>query len=530
MNFSIFDQIMRDYLISTPLPGFSVAISDQNETLHTFTYTSERVTSPAITPDTLFEIGSIGKSFTSILFQQLVDAGEYDLHVPVSTYLPWFEVPSKYEPITAHHLLSHTSGLIGGTDFSGDTIAEVYALRDSHTGTPPGTYFNYSNVGYKLLGAILERVTGQSYPDLVRERILEPLGLNTMYPAITHGLRHQMAVGYAPLYDDRPAPIDYPIVPATWLETATADGCIVANPSDLAVYMRMLMNGGRSDVLSNEGYKRMIEPIIKAGERGHYGYGLIISDTPEGQFIGHSGGMVGYTTRMIWNIETGYGFVAMVNAYRVPGMEDLEEWLKKAMLAQIKGNDLPSLEGRPDPFMVTNAEQYAGKYSTADDTLTIVAQDTGLYLLYDDVELPLAQRSTDQFTCEHPNLERFYWTFQRDENEAITSLAYGESLYMAQGFDHPKVVYPEAWDAYRGHYRSHNPWLPAFRVLLRGDKLYMQIQIYEQEIPLVMLDSGVFQVGEDEKEPSRLRFDLLIDGRAIRATVDSSTYYWTFTP
>ena len=530
MDFSVLDQYMRDYLISTPLPGLSLAISDCENTLHTFTYTSERVTSPPITPDTLFEFGSIGKSFTSILFQQLVDAGDYDLHAPITAYLPWFEVSSEYEPITTHHLLSHTSGLIGGTDFSGDTIAEVYALRDSKTGTPPGTFFNYSNVGYKLLGAILERVTGQSYADLVRERILKPLGLSSMYPAITHDLRPRLAMGYAPLYDDRPAPLDYPIVPANWSQTATADGCIVSSACDLAKYMRMLMNGGYDGVLSASGYKRMIEPIIEFANQSYYGYGLRITDTDEGQYIGHSGGMVGYVTHMEWHVETGYGFVMMVNAYSVPGMRPLQEWLRKALLALTKGESIPRLEASADPFIVDNANDYVGTYTQADKSVTIVAKNARLYLKYNDVEIPLAMRAPNRFSCEEPNFERFYWEFQRDENEAIKSLSYGESLYMAEGFDPLQVDYPAEWEAYRGHYRSYNLWVPAFRILLRGGKLYFQIQIYEQEIPLVPLDNGKFQLGEDEKDPSRLGFDLLIDGVAIRAWYDSGAYYRTFTP
>lgn len=530
MDFSTLDQPLRDYLAATPLPGFSLAISDRDQTLHTFTYSSDRVPNPPITPDTLFEVGSIGKSFTSILFQQLVDAGKYDLHVPVTNYLPWFEVQTDYEPITTHHLLGHTAGIINGTETSDDALGEVYGLRDTVTGSPPGTFFHYSNAGYKLLGLVLEHVTGRSYADLLQEQIFDPLGLTDTYPAVVHGLRPKMAVGYVPLYTDRPPPIDHPIVPANWLETGNAAGCIVATASDLAKYMRMLMNEGYEGVLSNEGYKRMIHSTMKIGDHLHYGYGLATTDTPDGQFIQHSGGMIGYVTQMTWHVESGYGFTAMSNNIAIPGMDGVIKWLEKALLALDNPTDFPVLDAPENPFVVDNAEDYAGIYIEGDTTLTIVTDGTDLILKYDDADLPLGVHTPDHFICDHADFERFAFSFQRDENEAITSIAHGERLYLVTGGKSQQNDYPEEWEAYRGHYRNYNPWLPAFRILLRDGKLYWQCQFWNVERPLIPLDDGSFRVGEDEQLPERLRFDQIVDGYAIRARYDTDSYYRTFTP
>ena len=529
MDFNELDQQLGTYLSATRLPGLSLAITDPGRTLHTFTYRNDRAASAPITPETLFEIGSIGKSFTSILFQQLADTEDYDLHKPVTEYLPWFDISTEFEPITTHHLLCHTAGIINGTDFSGDTIAEVYALRETQTASPPGTFFHYSNVGYKLLGAILEQVTKQTYPDLVRERILKPLGLDRTYPAITHDLRAHMAVGYIPRYDDRPAPLEQPMAPGVRYETATADGCIVSNPSDLAKYMQMLMQGGQDGVLSAAGYKRMIQPIIQMDDETHYGYGLVIFDKPEGQFIGHSGGMAGgYISQMMWHPETSYGFVAMFNAANVPGIREVVDWLQQVLVARVAGDDVPPLEVPVDPFMVVDADRYAGVYTDVNRTLRIRARGDRLFLEYNNAEQPLALREPDRFTCDHPELDRFFFAFQRDEDDKIESVTHGERLYLREGVDRPRVDYPAEWDAYRGHYRSHNPWLPAFRVLLRAGKLFFQVG--NHEALLVPLGGGVFRVGEDEQLPERLRFDLLIEGRAVRAQFDSASYYRTFTP
>lgn len=527
MDFSQLEQKLSAYLKTTQIPGFSLALSDREQTLYTFTYTSDAVNDPKITPDTLFEIGSIGKSFTSILIQQLVDVGQFDLHLPVTNYLPWLKIPSEFGPIAPHHLLSHTAGIINGAEFSGETLAEIFALRKSPTSTPPGTRFYYSNVGYKVLGAILEQVTGRSYGDLVRERIIEPLGLKGTFPVITHDLRPRMAVGYKPLYDDRPKAPSHPIAPAPWLETATADGCIAATPSDLAAYMRMFMNNGREGVLSAEGYQRMIQPVIEAAPARYYGYGLAILELPEGQYIGHSGGMVGYGSQMIWTPALGYGFTYMTNVIGIPDVPLITEWLVKVLAALVKQEDLPALEA-PAPSLIENAENYIGTYHSHDQQISITAEDQQLSLVYNGTMIPLMPQAPDHFLCLHPNFERFLLNFERNEDGAVVAVTHGESLYVPAGKD---VVlsreYPPIWEAYRGHYRSYNPWNPAFRVLLRDGKLYIQFGGSEES--LTSIGDHAFRVG-DEKSPERLSFDWLLDGKTLQARFNCAPYYRTFTP
>ena len=155
-----------------------MAITDRERTIHTATFGfAELESATPLDPGYLFEIGSIGKSFTAIVLLQLASEGRLDIHAPVARYLPWFEVQSDFEPITLHHLLCHSAGITRGTDFPADPRYEVWALRYTRAGTPPGERFHYSNAGYKALGLIAEAVTGQTYAELVRERILDPLGM-----------------------------------------------------------------------------------------------------------------------------------------------------------------------------------------------------------------------------------------------------------------------------------------------------------------------------------------------------------------
>ena len=171
-------------------PGLALALTDRERLLHVATYgLADRTAQQPVAPATLFEIGSIGKSFTSIALLQEHTAGRLDLHAPITRYLPWFSVQSQYAPITAHDLLSHTSGLPAGTDFAADSRYEVVALRDRTTGSAPGQHFYYSNVGYKLLGWLLEALTGQRYGALLQTRILTPLGMRNSTPTITNDMR-----------------------------------------------------------------------------------------------------------------------------------------------------------------------------------------------------------------------------------------------------------------------------------------------------------------------------------------------------
>src|SRR5262249_32039372 len=140
----------------------------------------------AVETGTLFQIGSISKSFTALLVLQLREEGLLDLHAPGTQGLPWFEGRPHHAPITPPHLpapttapplLRHTAGLVRGSEMSPGDVSEVWRLRKIEVGGPPGWSFHYSNHGYKTLGLMVARITGRPFHDVLRERILEPLGM-----------------------------------------------------------------------------------------------------------------------------------------------------------------------------------------------------------------------------------------------------------------------------------------------------------------------------------------------------------------
>ena len=162
------------------------------------------------TPDTRFRIGSVTKQFTATLILQLVDDGVLRLDAPISDYLPEYpkEVGAK---VTIHHLLTHTSGIPSYTDmpeFVDKHSRNPYTPQEfaaTFSSLPlefePGSNWRYSNSGYFLLGVIIESVTGKSYDEVLRERVLEPLGMNqTGYDRYDEVVEKQ-ASGYIMLPD-----------------------------------------------------------------------------------------------------------------------------------------------------------------------------------------------------------------------------------------------------------------------------------------------------------------------------------------
>lgn len=522
-------------------PGLALALTDRDRLLDVRTYgVADLAAKTPITPETLFEIGSIAKSFLAIILLQLAEAGAVDLQAPVARYLPWFAVRTAHAPITLHHLLTHTAGIIAGTDFAPDARAEVWALRETETGGPPGERFHYSNVGYKALGLVVAAITGQPYPRVLRERILDPLVMRATEPAITHAVRPRLAVGYRQAADDLPRRQDRPLAPATWLETDTADGSIASTPADLAVYLRLLLNRGQGPngrLLGAVGYDRLIQPAVATGPDAGYGYGIVAATVDGRPRIGHSGGMVGYYAQMVGDLDGGFGAVCFVNGPGRP--EAIARHALDLLVASCQGRPWPDFVALDADPPSGELDQYTGTFHGEHGTITVAGDAGRLWLVTTTgEEIPLSPAGQDAFAVLHPDFARFLLRFGRDD-AGVAEAWHGGDWYAADRYPGPTTFdVPPAWHAYLGHYRSHNPWATNFRVVLRKGALWLcqpgaaadGFGEEERLVPLGDPGAGRFRVGEDEASPERIRFDTLLDGEALRATLSGGDYYRFFTP
>jgi CubicO group peptidase (beta-lactamase class C family) len=524
-------EFAEEHMERTGAPGLQVALTDRAGLIAHFELGHANIDScEPVRPETMFEFGSIGKSFTAICFLQLMEQGRVDVHAPITEYLPWFFVQSIFEPITIHHLLTHTAGIVCGTDFTPGQEFEVWSLRNTVTGTRPGTFFHYSNVGYKALGLALERIERKSYAEIVRGRILEPLGMTNSGGVIDALIRPRLAVGYQPEFDDRPRLRGHRNVPAPWLETNTADGCLVANASDLATYLRMLLNRGAypgGQLISEESFGMMSTSHIDTGDGGGYGYGYGLAvpiDPPSGAF-GHTGGMVGYVSARDGDLDTGFGAVALTNSMN--GVSPITLFALRVLNACARGEEIPAIPA-PQPIVPSD---YAGVYYGPSETIEFVAHDNTLRVRRNGTmsEMEPSLPYADRFVNDSPEERAFPYRFERNADEAITGVVHGPDRWTRDAGEQDNTEVAPEYQAYVGHYRSYNPWQSNFRVVIRDGSL---ILIWPQgtEDELVPTGSG-FRLGADPRIPERLWFYTIVDGNALQAR-DSlgSTYHRFFTP
>ena len=434
------------------IPGLVLAVTDRDRLLFDARHgVAELGAGRPLEPGTLFEIGSIGKTFTALIILALEAEGRLRVDDPVVRHLPWFRVPRTGDRITIHHLLSHTAGITAGVEGTPEARAQVWRLRDLPPGSSPGRRFHYSNLGFKALGLVIEAIEGEPYPAVIRRRILDPLGMADTEPAITNAIRHRMVVGYWPTRDDQPWTEGDPLAPATWLETATADGSIASTATDMAVFLRALMRDPDGRVA------RMATPVPAIGSWG-YGYGLSRREIGGRTFIGHTGGMVGFLSGLAWDPDAGIGAVVLQSG---PGHGP--NALARLAIRRTRA----SLEGR--------------------DPATEVPEDLA------------ALRAAEADPDPGPPDPRW-------------------------------VVAAEVRAQVLGTYRSHDPWEPVFRVTEHDGTLRLTFPLgggdgMEDDQPLVPMARGWYRLGADRLGPERLRFDLVIDGRAVRAWLSGWPFY-----
>lgn len=510
-------------------PGLAIAATDRDRCLGLVLDGLADV--PARTPVAehhRFQIGSISKGFTALAILQQVEEGRVDLDAPVTDYLPWFRVRSAFEPITIHHLLSHTGGLVTGTDVTGEAASDVWELRETVAGFAPGQGFHYSNAGYKTLGLVLEAVTAAPWWHAVRERVMRPIGMEAADVIITNATRGRLATGHTSPHDDRPWLPRHGWVPSTWFESTTADGTICATAGELTAYARLLLRAG-DGVVSPHSFERMTSPVAADPEEPGevYGYGIRwIEGAGPRRLLGHTGSMIGFTAHLLVDVEAEVGVVVLMNS-AFGRRNDLARFAVACLAAEAEGGPLPDVPEPADPAV--GRDELAGSYADGDGRVEVVPDGRGLRLVADgEAGTLVPMDAEDAFAIDHPALERFPVRFVREEGAGVAA-TWGprwvprEAVAQAEG-----PVPPAEWARYPGRYASWNPWAPGFHVFLRRGVLALAFTPdplgWEPEHELVPAEDGSFRVGRPGS-PDRVRFDVEIDGWTHRAVFDGTPYY-----
>jgi len=355
------------------VPGAQLAVLDGDTVTEVAAGVLSLRTRWPTTTDALFLPGSIGKVYTATLVMMLVEEGTLDLDVPIRTYLPDFEVRDRRasEVVTPRHLLSHTSGFDGdhftNTGRGDDALARyVQGCADLPQIADPGAIWSYSNSGFAILGQIVEAATGQTFEDVLRERLFAPLALKSTVSYAEDAIVHPTAVGHIPDPED-PAHL---IVSPTWglyRSFGPMGTAVVASAGDVLAFARLHLDGGLASdgtrLLSATLVEAMREPQVSLvddsvlGEA--WGLGWILDHWGEVEIIGHDGNSIGQNAFMRLAPQQRFGFCLQTNTESAITLyRELAAWLFGQRLG---------VGPRPDPQIVPDSavadpDRYAGRY------------------------------------------------------------------------------------------------------------------------------------------------------------------------
>ena len=522
------DEFIVRHMHETGAPGLTLALANRDGLIRVSTYGyADTKAGLLVMPETMFEIGSISKSFVALTLMQLRDEGKLDLNKPIVEYLPWLKINSKFQAITTHHILSHTAGLPGAPLLLDALLGELWTAYE------PGKRFLYSNTGYNILGFLIEAIDKRSFAEAMRTRMLAPLGMTASSPIITNDLRKLMAIGYEPLVEGKPFPLHGSLGEAQWIEVDIAAGSVASTPSDMAKYMRMLLNHGalpKGRLISEDSFALFTKPAIDSpfrGEPASYGYGLWISDIEGHKRLRHTGGMVAFSSSIDVDLTGGIGAFASVNAnlrgYRPVAVT---KYAVELFNASVSGKPLPEPPARPaSPDEVKNAADYAGTYTSLDGkTLELAAEGDRLILIHVNRRVALERAGTDRFIVKHPDFETYLLGFVR-ENQQVTQAFHGANWYLGARYTGPKTFDTRKdWEGFAGHYYNDSPWYGDTRVVLRKGQLFL-----DGVEPLVPRGDGKFGIGDPEG-PDWISFESIVDGRAMRLNYSGIIHRRIFTP
>ncbi|MDE3200334.1 MAG: beta-lactamase family protein, partial [Acidobacteriota bacterium] len=399
------DGFIAPYMKAMNAPGLTVGLTDKNATVRAASYGYSNLDARIpVTPDLLFQIGSITKSFVAVVLLQLHDEGKLDLHKPILDYLPDLPIACPFGVITIHHLLTHTSGLPDNLAFfSGDPDARLLQ------GFTPGEHFHYCNAAFDILGLLASHLDGRPWKDCVTARILTPLGMKATTGVITTANRARSAIGYEPYWDDQVYARQGRLAPAPNLIMDDTAGCIASTPGDMATYLRMYLNEGAGSnrrILSEESFRLMCTPYIKAEEfspTASYGYGIAVDTLDGHKILRHTGGMVAFASSIHIDLDGSVAAFASINAMQGYRPTAVTEYAVQLLRAQNERKPLPASPVINDAFEVKNAADYAGTFTASNGrALTFKAVGNSLILEADGKSIPLQNAGGDSFVSTIP--------------------------------------------------------------------------------------------------------------------------------
>ncbi len=346
------------------VPGVAVGILQQGVTRSVGLGVTNANHPLEVTDETLFQIGSITKTFTGTAIMRLVESGKLDLNASVRTYLPDFKLADETASAQAKvwHLLTHMGGWVGdffhdsgpGADALSRYMADIAELEQL---APIGTVWSYNNSGFYVAGNLIEVVTGDSYEAALQELVCEPLGLKRVFFDPGRVMVHRFSVGHNVSDDGAQVAEPWPLPRAAW-----PAGGITTTVHDLLRYAGFHMGDGATDdgnrLLSAESLARMQTAHANIWKDEAWGLSWSLDALDGVRLVGHGGGTVGQVSLLTLVPEKQFAVAVFTNANSGGSVTD--DVTKRALKEYL------GLE-RPDPEPIEATEEdlraYVGFYS-----------------------------------------------------------------------------------------------------------------------------------------------------------------------
>jgi len=322
-------EFMNKYALS----GMGVGVVQDGKLIYAKGFgLADASTNKAVTPDTIFRIGSISKTFTAIGIMQLWEKGKFKLDDPVNSFLKSFQVlhPDPYAPpVTFQHLLTHTSG-IGEMRSTGELVKSILmpgsSFQKFKKHVPPlQEYYNgllepdvypekkwaYANNAFATLGQLIEDISGEPFADYMRRNVFDALGMYKSDYVLTDRVKDELAQGYQ-LKKCKLEAVPYFEFPGY------AAGTVMSSVNEMAIYLAALMNGGSNEfgsVLKPETIKKMLTPYYQEDPHlASMGLGFFLEDLDGHPAAWHGGSLAGFNAAMWVAPGDKLGVVAFANS------------------------------------------------------------------------------------------------------------------------------------------------------------------------------------------------------------------------
>ena len=411
VNFGELEQTISQELREKNAVGAAIAIVSGNRVVFAKGFGAANAETDApVTPETLFQIGSVTKTFTAAMITGMAADGKIKLDAPVGNYAK--NLSPKLAAATFAQLLSHTAGILDEPDEYGaqdESLMATYlrSWKDDYALFNPGEVFSYSKSGYALAGFAAQESAGKYYADLMSERVFAPLGMTRTMFRPTVAMTYPLAVGHRSGKAGekpsvvRPLPHDARLYPA---------GTMYSNLNDLARFAVACLNEGKIDgkqIINPNVIEQMKTPRgkqLSAADEISYGFGLFMNRERGVQKYWHDGSMTGYTAQTLFVPEKRLGIIILSNTNNVT----FDKTQKKALDLMVnRGTAPPKSKNGAQPVSLAEMQKYVGIYDQPNRfRIEIFTRDGKLMIKEFNQEMPLLKIGENRFSLQFPQAQQ----------------------------------------------------------------------------------------------------------------------------